>query len=143
MQEFSTNIEVRWGDLDPNFHVLHSKYFDFGAYCRMYFLTKNGITVQLMKVHHINPVIFREECLFKREIQFGDEIRINLKLDKLSDDHRKWTMVHEIWLNNDMLAAQITCDGAWMDTKLRKVVSPPEAVKKVLDVIPKTYNFNR
>lgn len=143
MQEFSINIEVRWGDLDPNFHVLHSKYFDFGAYCRMYFLTKNGITVQLMKVHHINPIIFREECLFKREIQFGDEVRINLKLDKLSDDHRKWTMVHEIWLNNDMLAAQITCDGAWMDTKLRKVVSPPEAFKKGLDVIPKTDSFNQ
>ncbi len=143
MQDFSIDIEVRWGDLDPNFHVLHSKYFDFGAYCRMYFLKKNGITVQLMKVHHINPIIFREECLFKREIQFGDEVRITLKLDKLSDDHRKWTMVHEIWLNNDMLAAQITCDGAWMDTNLRKVVSPPEAFKKGLDVIPKTDSFNQ
>ena len=89
MQDFSTKLEVRWGDLDPNFHVLHSKYFDFGAYCRMYFLTRNGISVQLMNEHHIGPIIFREECLFKREIQFGDEVRITLKLDKLSDDYRK------------------------------------------------------
>ena len=96
-----------------------------------------------MKEHHIGPIIFREECLFKREIQFGDEVRITLKMDKLSIDHRKWTIVHEIWVNDNMLAAQITCDGAWMYTKLRKVVSPPETFKKGLDIIPKTDSFNQ
>ncbi|MBI1782589.1 MAG: thioesterase, partial [Sphingobacteriales bacterium] len=42
--EYSKLVEVRWADLDPNFHVLHSKYYDFGAYIRMSYLTENGIT---------------------------------------------------------------------------------------------------
>ena len=143
MQRFSTKVEIRWADLDPNFHVLHSKYFDFGAYCRMCFLTEHGITVPLMQEHHIGPIIFREECLFKKEINFGDEFTITLKLHKLSEDYRKWTMAHELLLSNDTLAAEITVDGAWMDTKIRKVVSPPQAFKKGFDAIPKTGNFNQ
>ena len=35
--KYEKNIDIRWADLDPNFHVLHSKYLDFGAYCRMSF----------------------------------------------------------------------------------------------------------
>lgn len=143
MHQFSTKAEVRWADLDPNFHVLHSKYFDFGAYCRMLFLTENGITVELMKEHHMGPIIFREECLFKREIKFGDEVIITLKLRKLSDDYRKWTMTHELWVNKNTLAAEINVDGAWMDTKHRKVVSPPEVFKRGFDALPKTDNFNQ
>jgi len=143
MQSFSKKLEIRWADLDPNFHVLHSKYFDFGAYCRMAFLTEHGITVQLMKEHHIGPIIFREECLFKREINFGDEVTITLVLDKVSGDHRKWTMSHEIWINRDTLAAVITLDGAWMDTKARKVTVPPDVFKKGIEAIPKSKNFNQ
>ena len=143
MQSFSTKAEVRWADLDPNFHVLHSKYFDFGAYCRMCFLIQNGITVPLMQQYHIGPIIFREECLYKKEIKFGDEVSITLKLHKLSEDYRKWTMVHELLINSNTLAAEITVDGAWMDTKLRKVSAPPEEFKKGFDTIPKTDNFNQ
>jgi len=143
MQNFSKKLEVRWADLDPNFHVLHSKYFDFGAYCRMSFFVEHGITVQLMQEYHIGPIIFREECLFKREIKFGDEVAITLVLDKVSEDHRKWTMSHEIWINRDTLAAVITLEGAWMDTKARKVTVPPEVFKKGIDTIPKVKNFNQ
>ncbi|MBI3718876.1 MAG: hypothetical protein HY252_09835, partial [Sphingobacteriales bacterium] len=46
-------VEVRWADLDPNFHVLHSKYYDFGAYIRMSYLTENGITPEALSQHHI------------------------------------------------------------------------------------------
>jgi len=143
MQNFSKKLEVRWADLDPNFHVLHSKYFDFGAYCRMAFFIEHGITVELMKEYHIGPIIFREECFFKREIKFGDEVTITLVLDKASEDHRKWSMSHEIWTNGDTLAAIITLDGAWMDTEARKVTVPPEGFKKGINAIPKAKDFNQ
>ena len=135
-------MEIRWADLDPNFHVLHSKYFDLGASCRMSFLIEHGITTEAMAESNIGPILFREECLFKREMKFGDEITITLKLDKLSEDYRKWTMIHEIWKNGDTLVAVITAEGAWMDTKLRKVIPLPEAFRKSFDAIPKTAHFN-
>jgi acyl-CoA thioesterase FadM len=31
MTSFSKELSFRWSDLDPNFHVRHSAYYDFGA----------------------------------------------------------------------------------------------------------------
>ena len=143
MQNFSKKLEVRWADLDPNFHVLHSKYFDFGAYCRMAFLTEHGITTKVMMDNHIGPIIFREECLFKREIKFGDELEVFLKLSKCNEDGSRWSMVHELWINGDTLAAFITIDGAWLDTAIRKLAKPPQVCKIGLELIPKTADFNQ
>ena len=143
MEEYSKKPEIRWADLDPNFHVLHSKYYDFGAYCRMAFVTEHGITPALMIEKNIGLIIFREECLFKREIKFGDALRVNLKLSKCTPDAGRWSMIHELWINGDILAAVITIDGAWMDTKIRKLTIPPGEFKKEFDAIPKTENFNQ
>ncbi len=141
MDSFIKKIEIRWSDLDPNFHVLHSKYYDMGAYSRMSFLSENGITVPLMQQYHIGPILLREECVFKKEIKFGDEIIVSLFLDKMSKDHRKWTMQQEIWKNGDRMAALITIDGAWMDTQLRKMTAPPDIFHPCFDAIPKTTGF--
>ena len=52
-------------------------------------------------------------------------------------------MIHELWTNGDTLAALITIDGAWIDTKIRKLAKPPEICKVGLNLIPKTENFNQ
>lgn len=142
MQKYSKKIEIRWADLDPNFHVLHSKYYDFGAYCRMSFLTEHGITTDLMIEKNIGPIIFREECIFKREIKFGDEVEVFLKLSKCNTDASRWSMVHELWMNSKTLAAVITVDGAWIDTKIRKLAIPPQIFRNGFELLQKTENFN-
>lgn len=141
MNDFVKKIEVRWADLDPNFHVLHSKYYDFGAYCRMAFLVENGLTPIFMQQHNIGPILFREECVFKREVLFGDEITVNVKLDKLTADFGRWTMVHEIYKNGETLAALITADGAWLNTTIRKLTPPPQVVIALFASAPKTLTF--
>ena len=42
METFISRLDVRWRDIDANFHVLHSKYYDYAATCRMEFLTLHG-----------------------------------------------------------------------------------------------------
>jgi acyl-CoA thioester hydrolase len=143
MEQYSKKLEIRWADLDPNFHVLHSKYYDFGAYCRMAFFTEHGITPAVMIENNIGPIIFREECIFKREIKFGDELEVFLKLSKCNKDTSRWSMVHELWTNGNILAALITIDGAWLDTKIRKLTKPPEVCRNGISLIPKTDNFNQ
>ena len=139
--EYIKQVEIRWSDLDSNFHLRHSVYYDFGAYCRICFLFDNGITAEVMNEHNIGPILFREECLFKREIIFGDTVSIALKLKSVSADFRKFTMYHEIFKNNNELAAQLTIDAAWMNTKLRKIIVPPAIIINSLDVLPKTEDF--
>ena len=141
MQNFITNIEIRWSDLDPNFHLRHSAYYDFGALSRISFFSKNGITPEIMAQHNIGPILFREECVFKKEIRFGDAVTINLKLGKLKADFSRWTIVHEIFKANNMVAAVITVDGAWLDTEKRKLALPPHSFNTLYELVPKTVDF--
>jgi acyl-CoA thioester hydrolase len=135
--DYFKQIEIRWSDLDPNFHLRHSAYYDFGAYCRVSFMNEHGLTPQVMMQHHIGPVILREECVFKKEIKFGDPVKINLRVDKTTTDFSRWTMVHEISKGGDILSAVITLDGAWMDTVKRKLIVPPDNFKEIFSLLSK------
>lgn len=109
---YNKQVEIRWSDLDPNFHLRHSVYYDWGAFVRISFLNEHGITPVAMMQHHIGPIIFREECGFKKEIHLEDKITVNLQLMKSKKDGSRWTMQHEVWKNGNILCAVITIDGA-------------------------------
>ncbi len=141
MDIYKKQPEVRWADLDPNFHMLHSRYYDLGAYVRMCFLTEQGLSLGVMAEHKMGPILFREECVFKREISFGDKVDITLHMLKARKDGSRWTMQHHIYINDETLAAVITVDGAWMHTERRKLATPPPQFADIFNSIPKAEGF--
>jgi acyl-CoA thioester hydrolase len=141
MEQFIETLQVRWSDLDPNFHLRHSVYYDWGAMCRLDFLNKYGLTPSVMMKHQFGPIILREECIFKREIQLGDNITINLKLIKAKRDYSRWSFQHTIMKNGDTVSAILTVDGAWMDTVKRKMTAPPPDAANVFERIEQGENF--
>lgn len=141
MATFSKQLSFRWSDLDPNFHLRHSVYYDFGAQHRIEILEELGLTLKVMQKEHFGPVLFREECIFKREIHLTDEITMQTKMAKMNEDASRYSIVHELY-RGEVLCAIITVDGAWMDTKLRKLATPtPQIVVDALNVFPKTTSF--
>ena len=143
MTLFTKKIEIRWADLDPNFHVLHSKYYDFGAYCRTAFLIENGITPALMQQLGLGPILFREECFFRKEIKFGDEVVIDIELSAGKENFSRWSMKHNIWRAPEELAAQINVDGAWIDTSKRKLTVPPQEVQDLFTKAPRSVDYKQ
>jgi len=141
MNEFVKSIEVRWADLDPNFHVRHSVYYDWGAYSRICFFQALGVTTGILLEHSVGPILFREECIFKKEIHFSDKLHIDLQLIKSREDYSRWSIRHSIYKNTDTLAAIITVDGAWIDTHKRKLAVPPAIVLKMIAEMPKSPDF--
>jgi acyl-CoA thioester hydrolase len=142
MSVFTKEISIRWSDLDPNFHMRHSVYYDFGAQHRIEILEKQGLTMKIMQQQHFGPIIFREECVFRKEIRLGDTISISTKLGKIKEDASRWTIIHELKNGKDELCAILTIDGAWMDTQLRKLAQPtPSIVLQVMNSFPKTEDF--
>ncbi|MFT3747240.1 MAG: thioesterase family protein [Agriterribacter sp.] len=141
MDAYKKSPEVRWADLDPNFHMLHSRYYDLGAYVRMCFLTEQGLSLEVMAEHKMGPILFREECVFKREIKFGDKLDITLHMLKARKDGSRWTMQHHIYINDETLAAVITVDGAWINTERRRLATPPPNFAEIFDRIPKAEGF--
>lgn len=141
MNAFVKTLEIRWSDLDANFHLRHSVYYDWAAYCRISFLNEHGITPHWLMQHGIGPILFREEAVFKREIVFTDKIEINMQMLRSRKDMSRWSIMHEIIKNGDTLAAIVTIDGAWLDTKLRKLATPPSLILESFDKAPRAAGF--
>ena len=141
MNEFSRMVQLRWSDLDPNFHVRHSVYYDWGAFCRVEFLNEHGLTASVMQQLQFGPILFREECIFRKEIRSGDEIRINLTILRSRKDYSRWTIRHQLLKTDGTVCAVLTVDGAWMDVSKRKLASPPEKVHQVFEMMPKAIEF--
>ena len=142
MCTFTREISIRWADLDPNFHLRHSAYYDFGAQHRIEILSQQGLTMKIMQEQHFGPIAFREECVFRKEIHLNDTITITTKIGKMRADASRWTIVHDFHNHEGALCAKITIDGAWMDTQLRKLAVPtPPIALQVMDSIPKTDDF--
>lgn len=140
METFSQNILVRWADLDPNQHVRHSVYYDYGAQARMACLEHFGVGLGWLARQEIGPILFREEARFYRELKLGDELLINVLLAGHSQDQRKWSMRHEI-TRGATLCATIDLDGAWFDLRKRKILVPPDELKEKFSGIPRSDDF--
>jgi acyl-CoA thioester hydrolase len=141
MEAFIKNIEVRWSDLDPNFHMRHSVYYDYGASVRIDFLQENGFNLHQMQERAIGLVIFREECVFKKEITINDNISLDFQLIRATPDYSRWSIRHTVFKNRDTVAAIISLDGAWIHLVKRKLAVPPEEAARVFDMIPRAENF--
>lgn len=141
MSSFIMDIQVRWSDLDPNFHLRHSVYYDWGAFCRIEFLNKHGLTANVMTELNFGPILFREESIFRKEIRMNDAVTIDLKVLKAKKDFSRWSIQHHIFKNGNMVCAILTVDGAWIDTLKRKLAVPPQHVANIFDEMPKAENF--
>ena len=142
MTSFSKIISIRWSDIDPNFHMRHSAYYDFGAQQRIEIIESLGLTLRLMKEQGFGPILFREECVFKKEIHLSDKITLHTRLAKRNADASRWTIQHEFTAADNKSCALLTVDGAWIDTRQRKLLSPiPKFVTDVFDAFPIVENI--
>lgn len=141
MNPITYPVQIRWSDLDPNFHLRHSVYYDWGAYSRILFFNTNGLTGDVLRQLNIGPIIFREECVFRKEIRFEDEITVDLQVTKAKKDFSRWSVRHHIMKNKEVLAATLTLDLAWINTVERKLAIPPQQVIAAIDSMPKHESF--
>ena len=95
-----------------------------------------------MQAQGFGPILFREECVFRKEIKLSDKIFMHTKTSKVNSDASRWSIVHEFMNEDNKLCATITGDGAWMDLKLRKLASPTPAIAiEALSSMPKSDTF--
>ena len=78
--------KTRWADVDANGHLRHSAYADFCAHARVEILEEMGLSVNKMREMAMGPILFREELVYKREVDLSEEIRIETFLAKARKD---------------------------------------------------------
>lgn len=138
---FQIPVALRWADLDPNQHVRHSVYYDFGATCRIAFFEARGFPMSAFAQFQIGPILFREEAVFRRELRIGDALTISLEITRLRHDFSRFSFRHEIRRTDGTLCATINVDGAWIDLRLRKLTAPPAEVAALFEGAPKAADF--
>lgn len=141
MDNFSREIQLRWSDLDPNLHVRHSVYYDWAAFARLEYLAACSIDTVMMQQLQVGPILFREECVFKKEIRLEDKPVIFVELAATRRDFSRWTIRHRILKPDGILCAVITVDGAWLDIVKRKLAVPPQQVGDSFLQMPRTDDF--
>jgi acyl-CoA thioester hydrolase len=77
MTSFSKQLSFRWSDLDPNFHVRHSVL----RWCAASYRNsgKSWLDHESLQTGHFGPILFREECIFRKEIGLSDTIFMHTK----------------------------------------------------------------
>nr|MBP8824794.1 thioesterase family protein [Flavobacteriales bacterium] len=80
-------------------------------------------------------ILFREECLFKREIRLGDQVDLLVRLSKARADGSCWSFRNEFMRKDGQLCAVLNVEGAWIDTQKRKIaILPAELMHRFLDL---------
>ena len=141
MVDYFETIIVRWADLDPNGHVRHSVYYDYGAQSRLGYLQSRGMHIGRLRQMQIGPVLFREEAKFLRELHMGDQLKIDFKIAGLTETGKRWRIRHNIIRGDDELTAILDMDGAWLNLKERRTVEPPQELAAIFNDLPKTDDF--
>ncbi len=134
-------IQLRWSDLDPNFHIKHSVYYDWGASLRIDFFVANGLTIELMHQHNIGPILFREEAIFRKEVLMKDKVKINIEITKAKRDYTRWSIRHTITKNDEILATIINVDGSWINSIERKLAAPNQIFELAFKNMPIADDF--
>jgi acyl-CoA thioester hydrolase len=139
--EYSNTFQILWADIDANRHMRHTAYNDYAAQVRVNFLNDHGLSFSKLIEMHIGPVLFREETKYLREVGMSEKIRVDYATSGMRKDGTRWTMVHQVFREDGIKAAIITVEGAWMDLKLRKLTAPPQTLMNIIDLMPKTDDF--
>lgn len=135
MIKYEKEIEVRWSDTDPNRHVRHSAYYEYGAHVRIRFFAEIGFDSSRFSELNLGPIVFKEECSFIKEIHPNDTIRINMLKGTMNNDCSRWVLHHEVF-NQHGKCAHITLMGAWMNLVQRKLTVPPLKLANAIRELP-------
>jgi len=141
MNPYYFETTVIWAQIDANQHMRHSAYADVAAHARVQMLDSIGLDSKAFFIHKIGPILFREEILYKREVHISEKIKVSCELTKCTSNGKKWSMRHQIFKENDKLAADIHVDGSWIDMKERKIVALPDQLLQAFNQIPRSDDF--
>lgn len=133
--------QVLWSQIDANRHLRHSAYADFCAQARSNMLNKMGLSLDDFAKQKIGPILFREELIYFREVKLDEFIKVDVQLTKLNKINGRFSFQHILYKENQVKAAEVNVDGAWLNLVDRKLTDIPSDWYEILEKIPKSENY--
>jgi acyl-CoA thioester hydrolase len=134
---FECCFEVRWADLDGNQHLRNTAFSEYASHTRFQLMAAHGYAQQRLESLRFGPVMLREEIRYRREVLFGDSVRVNASCAGLSLDGSHWRVRQEVLRPDGRAAAILTIQGSWISLDSRKPIVPPPDLCDVLQQLPR------
>jgi acyl-CoA thioester hydrolase len=141
MEKFEKVLYAGWRDMDYNSHMANTAYLDRAADVRMMYFAENGFTAQEMLRLKIGPVVMKDEIEYYREVKLLQEIRVGFACAGLSPDGSRFMIRNEFAHADGTRCAVVMTTGGWLDLEARRLIAPPEALKKAMESLPKVEGF--
>ena len=138
---YNVSFKSKWADFDANKHMRHTAYNDYAAECRISFFREHGMTAEFFKAKNFGPILFEENTRFKREINMGERLKIDMALSASSKNAERFKIRHHVYKEDGVIAAEIRVFIAWIDLTKRKLITPPQQAINMLNALDKTDAF--
>jgi acyl-CoA thioester hydrolase len=141
MAIFEKVLVAGWRDMDYNSHMANTAYLDRAADVRMHYFAENGFSVEDMMRLRIGPVVMKDEIEYFREVKLLQEIRVSLACAGLAPDGSRFVLRNEFAHVDGKRCAVVTSTGGWLDLNVRRLIAPPDALRKALEALDKSEGF--
>jgi acyl-CoA thioester hydrolase len=141
MEKYEKVLAAGWRDMDYNSHMANTAYLDRAADVRMMYFSESGFTAEDMLRMRIGPVIMKDEIEYFREVKLLQEIRVGFACAGLAPDGSRFMIRNEFSHADGQRCAVVTSTGGWLDLNQRKLIAPPEPLKKAMESLPKVEGF--
>ncbi|MFT7588548.1 MAG: acyl-CoA thioester hydrolase [Limisphaerales bacterium] len=141
MPSYYQKFHVRWSDIDANRHVANTAYSNFMIHTRMSYLRDLGFTQVNFEHHQIGPAVLSETFYYYKEVSVDASLRVDIALDRLSEDDRFVRFAHGVFTEDGSQAAFAHTLFCWLNLESRKIVDPPSHLASIIKEMPRTEDF--
>lgn len=138
---FERSFTVGWRDVDPNGHVANMVYLEYAVDTRIAFFESCGFPPANFVKHGFGPVIKSDLTEYFREAVMLDALRVTMENGGFSEDGSRFRVINSIYKADGELAARVSSIGGWLNLNERKLMEPPEVIKRAWLTLSRTDDF--
>ncbi|BDT98851.1 thioesterase [Nocardia sputorum] len=120
---FTTRIEVRVSDLDPQLHVTGAAYHQFADHARFACVQAAGVSVDALIASGLGPVNLETVLRFQRELRGGDTVEVSCAWQWGAG--KTYRVEHVLTRADGVVAATVTNVSGLLDLAARRLVADP------------------
>jgi acyl-CoA thioester hydrolase len=141
MGAFETRFTVGWRDVDVNGHVANTTFIEYAVDTRIAYFASRGFTPASFMSHAVGPVVKTDFVEYFREAMMLDELRVTIENGGHAEDFSRFRVVNAIYRADGQLAARVITVGGWLGLETRKLIEPPDEIKKAWLALERTDDF--
>jgi len=138
---FEKRFQIGWRDVDPNGHVANMVYLEYAVDTRIAFFASQGFAPANFLKFGFGPVIKSDFVEYFREAALLDELRVTMENGGHSEDFSRFRVINNFYKSSGEPAARVTSIGGWLGLKERKLMEPPDEIKKAWRALERTDDF--